>query len=80
MPTYAYKCKNCKDTIEVFQKVSDAPLTSCPHCEGSLTRQFHPVGIIFKGSGFYTTDYKRNSNSEKKATKKENAKETKAAK
>lgn len=63
MPTYTYKCRECGHAIDVLQKISDAPLKECPKCSGSVNRVFHPVGIIFKGSGFYTTDYKRKSTS-----------------
>lgn len=62
MPTYGYKCRECNQEFEVFQKMSDDPVTECPTCGGPVKRVFHPVGIIFKGSGFYTTDYKRQPN------------------
>lgn len=61
MPTYTYRCRDCKEEIEVVQKISDDPLTECPNCSGVLKRVFHPVGIIFKGSGFYSTDYGKSS-------------------
>jgi putative FmdB family regulatory protein len=66
MPVYVYKCAQCQHLVEVRQKVNDEPLKVCPNCQGQLKRQFQPVGIIFKGSGFYTTDYKRSENGEKK--------------
>lgn len=56
MPTYTYKCKDCGNINEVIQKISDEPLTKCD-CGGSLNKVIHPAGIIFKGSGFYKTDY-----------------------
>lgn len=56
MPTYEYVCTTCHRTTEVVQGFSDPPLTECPHCGGRLKRVFHPVGIVLKGSGFYTTD------------------------
>ncbi len=62
MPTYGYKCQKCNHEFEVLQKMSDDPVTVCPTCDGPVKRVFHPVGIIFKGSGFYTTDYKRQPN------------------
>lgn len=56
MPTYEYECQQCHERIEVVQKFSDEPLTSCPSCGGPLKKVFSPVGIAFKGSGFYKTD------------------------
>ncbi len=61
MPTYGYKCRECKHEYEVFRKITADPETDCPECGGPIQRVFHPVGIIFKGSGFYTTDYKKKS-------------------
>lgn len=58
MPIYGYRCTNCGHEIEVLQKVSDEPLKICPKCQGKLTKMFYPAGVIFKGSGFYSTDYK----------------------
>ncbi len=59
MPTYVYRCQNCDARREAFQKMTDDPLTTCEECGGSLRRVLQPVGIVFKGSGFYVTDYKR---------------------
>jgi putative FmdB family regulatory protein len=56
VPTYQYACTECGDQLEVVQKFSDDPLTVCPACEGRLRKVFSPVGIVFKGSGFYRTD------------------------
>jgi putative FmdB family regulatory protein len=56
MPTYEYACTECGDRTEVVQKISDPPMTACPVCGGTLRRVFSPVGIVFKGSGFYRTD------------------------
>lgn len=56
MPTYEYACKQCGEHLEVVQSFSDAPLTECPACQGTLKKVFSPVGIAFKGSGFYKTD------------------------
>lgn len=61
MPTYDYHCKSCDQDIEVFQSISAEPLTVCPECDkkGKITRKIGGgSGIIFKGSGFYETDYK----------------------
>ena len=56
MPTYEYRCKKCGEHLEVVQSFSDAPLKVCPSCKGALQKVFSPVGIVFKGSGFYKTD------------------------
>ena len=56
MPTYEYRCKNCHEHIEIVQSFKDDPLTVCPSCEGELRKVFSPIGISFKGSGFYKTD------------------------
>jgi putative FmdB family regulatory protein len=58
MPTYGYRCGSCGHQFEISQKMSDEPLTTCPKCQGKLSKVLYPVGISFKGSGFYTTDYK----------------------
>jgi putative FmdB family regulatory protein len=58
MPTYGYRCGNCGHQFEIIQRISDEPLTTCPKCQGKLSKMLYPVGISFKGSGFYTTDYK----------------------
>ncbi|MDQ1698320.1 MAG: hypothetical protein QOG34_183 [Frankiaceae bacterium] len=56
MPTYQYACTECGERLEVVQKFTDEPLTVCPACEGRLRKLFSPVGVVFKGSGFYKTD------------------------
>ena len=56
MPTYEYRCKKCGEHLEVVQSFSDDPLKVCPNCKGQLQKVFSPVGIVFKGSGFYKTD------------------------
>jgi putative FmdB family regulatory protein len=58
MPTYGYRCGSCGHQFEISQKMSDEPLKTCPKCQGKLSKVLYPVGISFKGSGFYTTDYK----------------------
>ena len=60
MPTYQYRCADCSDELEVVQKFTDAPLTECPECTGTLRKVFSPVGVVFKGSGFYATDNRTN--------------------
>ncbi|QGN33614.1 FmdB family zinc ribbon protein [Microlunatus sp. Gsoil 973] len=56
MPTYQYRCAECGQDLEVVQKFSDAALTECPNCGGSLRKVYNAVGVVFKGSGFYSTD------------------------
>jgi putative FmdB family regulatory protein len=56
VPTYQYACTECGEQLEKVQKFSDDPLTVCPNCSGRLRKVFSPVGIVFKGSGFYRTD------------------------
>jgi putative FmdB family regulatory protein len=56
MPTYEYACTECGDRIEVVQSFADAQPTICRVCGGRLRKVFSPVGIVFKGSGFYRTD------------------------
>ena len=56
MPTYQYACTACGERLEAVQKFTDDPLTVCPACEGKLRKLFSPVGIVFKGSGFYRND------------------------
>jgi putative FmdB family regulatory protein len=73
MPTYQYACTQCGEHLEVVQKFSDEPLTECPACAGTLRKVFSPVGVVFKGSGFYKTDSrttsKTSSSSDKTETK-----------
>lgn len=68
MPTYQYRCQACANELEAFQKFTDDPLTDCPDCGGSLRKVFAPVGIVFKGSGFYATDSRRSNSAAKAAT------------
>jgi putative FmdB family regulatory protein len=58
VPIYGYRCTNCGHQLEVLQKVADEPLKVCPNCQGKLVKMVYPTGVIFKGSGFYSTDYK----------------------
>ena len=59
MPTYEYRCVDCGNRVEVVQRIGDDPLELCEICGGPLRKVFHPAGIVFKGSGFYTTDSRR---------------------
>src|SRR5512138_594855 len=61
MPTYVYECQDCGVRFERLQSYSDAPLRDCPECGGHVYRVIQPVGVIFKGSGFYVTDNKGKS-------------------
>ncbi|MBN2176399.1 MAG: FmdB family transcriptional regulator [Demequinaceae bacterium] len=56
MPTYAYACRDCHHRFEVVQSMNEASLAACPRCDGSLRRVFDPVGVAFRGAGFYRTD------------------------
>jgi len=72
VPTYQYACTECGDRSEVVQRFSDDPLTVCSACGGKLRKIFSPVGIVFKGSGFYRTD-SRNGTSTVPAAKESSA-------
>lgn len=68
MPTYEYECDKCKKNFDVFQSMKDEPLKKCPKCGGKVHRLIGTGGgIIFKGSGFYETDYKKKDKKEEKA-------------
>lgn len=58
MPIYGYVCSQCGHELEVLQSMSAEPLRVCPECSGALRKILYPVGVQFKGSGFYSTDYK----------------------
>ena len=61
MPIYVYQCDTCGLTFEHRQRMADDPLVDCPECDGRLHRVIQPVGIVFKGSGFYVTDNRSKS-------------------
>jgi putative FmdB family regulatory protein len=63
VPTYQYACTACDERLEVVQKFTDDSLTTCEVCGGSLRKVYSPVGIVFKGSGFYRTDSRNGSGS-----------------
>ncbi len=76
MPTYEYECQKCGTAMEKFQSMTEKPLKKCPSCGGLLKRLISAgAGILFKGSGFYQTDYRSESykkrEKEEKGTKKE---------
>jgi putative FmdB family regulatory protein len=61
MPTYEYACTDCGQHVEVVQSMSAEPLTTCSVCGGRLRKVFSPIGVVFKGSGFYRTDSRARS-------------------
>ena len=69
MPIYGYHCGRCSHEFEVRQSMFDAPLKDCPECGGELCKLLYPVGVQFKGSGFYTTDYKNGREGSKASEK-----------
>jgi putative FmdB family regulatory protein len=71
MPTYEYRCISCGEHLEVVQSFSDKPLAKCPNCSGQLRKVFSPVGIVFKGSGFYKTDNRSGKGGSHKLTDKD---------
>jgi putative FmdB family regulatory protein len=71
MPVYTYRCEECGIQFDKTQKFSDAPLTKCPECgKKSLRKVYTPVGIVFKGSGFYATDHRSPSGQPRSITPK----------
>lgn len=63
MPTYDYDCESCGHAFELFQSISEPAADKCPACGGAVRRRIHGgAGLIFKGSGFYLTDYKKSGN------------------
>jgi putative FmdB family regulatory protein len=70
MPTYVYECGRCGHRFELLQGINDPPRQRCPECRGKVRRVLLPGGgLIFKGSGFYVTDYKRKEESASEAAK-----------
>lgn len=75
MPTYEYKCSNCGNLFEVFHSMNAEPVKKCPKCGGAVKRLIGSgAGPIFKGSGFYQTDYKKSSGNESHKGKKDTTK------
>ena len=74
MPLYEYQCQDCGVRFERRQHINDEPVRICPECEGEVRRLIQPVGVIFKGSGFYVTDNRAKSSTAKPG----NAKKPKA--
>lgn len=73
MPIYEYKCKNCEHVFERFQAVNDQPEKICPMCGGEVKRVFYPAGLIFKGSGFYITDSRKQTEKKDSQTSSESS-------
>ncbi len=72
MPTYEYECSSCNNRFDEFQSITANPISKCPKCSGPVKRLIGAgVGIIFKGSGFYTTDYKKSSDNTSTSKKSE---------
>jgi putative FmdB family regulatory protein len=85
MPLYEYECQTCGIHFERKERITDQPLKLCPECSGPVRRCIQPVGIIFKGSGFYCTDHRGGSSATigstgKGADKSETPTETKDSK
>ena len=76
MPIYVYRCDTCGLTFEHRQRMTESPLVDCPECDGHVYRVIQPVGVLFKGSGFYVTD-NRSRSSTALPGKKESASESK---
>ena len=72
MPTYEYECRSCGHSFEAFQSMADDPIRACPKCGEEVRRVINGgAGIIFKGSGFYSTDSKKASSKSLSSTKSE---------
>ncbi|CAN5551935.1 zinc ribbon domain-containing protein [soil metagenome] len=83
MPIYEYACTSCGERTEAKQSFTDPPLEECPHCGGKLRKLYSPVAIVFKGSGFYSTDAKKGkapTSSKDDKTSKGESKESKESK
>jgi len=80
MPLYEYQCQICGVRFERRQRMSDDPVKACPECGGEVQRLIQPVGIIFKGSGFYVTDNRAKSSTAKSGDTRKPAKPSKTSK
>jgi putative FmdB family regulatory protein len=80
MPIYTYRCENCGVQFDRQQSFTDQPLTRCPECnKNALRKVYLPVGIVFKGSGFYATDHRSPSGTSRSPTKEKSGEEAKPA-
>lgn len=78
MPIYTYRCENCGVQFDRQQHFSDAPLKRCPECgEDALRKVYTPVGIVFKGSGFYATDHRSPSGAGRSSTEEKTSEKAK---
>jgi putative FmdB family regulatory protein len=74
MPTYEYECPHCRYTFEIFQKITDKPLEECPKCNNKVKRLIGSgAGFIFKGPGFYATDYAKSKSKKPDSPEKDTA-------
>lgn len=71
MPIYTYQCEECGVQFDARQAFNDAPITTCPECSGPTHKVIRPVGVIFKGSGFYVTDNRARSSTTPPVAKKD---------
>ncbi len=79
MPIYTYQCDNCGIRFDQYQKFTDEPLTLCPECnEMALRKIYQPVGIVFKGKGFYSTDHRSPSGQTSAHNRSESSSESKS--
>lgn len=69
MPIYEYQCKDCKKTFEVFQKITDEPLTKCKDCGGKISRLISETSFSLKGGGWYKDGYTSRGNKSKEIKK-----------
>jgi putative FmdB family regulatory protein len=77
MPIYTYRCTSCGVQFDQQQKFTDQPLTRCPECsKKTLQKVFQPVGIVFKGSGFYSTDHRSPSGQGRSTSKEKSGSES----
>jgi putative FmdB family regulatory protein len=77
MPIYEYECEKCGNRFERVQSIHDDPICQCPECSGNLHKVIHPVGIIFKGSGWYITDSRKSTSSAVTSETKKNGADSK---
>lgn len=73
MPTYTYQCDSCGHGFEAVQRFADDPLSECPQCGAAIRRVIQPVGVVFKGSGWYITDSRPKSSDGGSAAKEKTA-------
>jgi putative FmdB family regulatory protein len=79
MPVYTYQCEECGVRFDARQRFSDAPISVCPECGGATHKVIGPVGVVFKGSGFYVNDSRSNNSALKSAATHKKDSETPAA-